>query len=118
VELPLVPVEELCVEFFAPLELDLLGIDGRGRALVRLPVTGTVTPLEDVVRARLVQETRARSHRQPGSLTETLRAYLIGHGLERYGNFLMDGDGKTLHVADALTERRAVEFRRALGANS
>jgi hypothetical protein len=116
VELPLVPVEELCVAFFAPLELDLLGIDGRGRALVRLPVSGAVTPLEEVVRARLLQETKARRHREQGSLSETLRAYLTDHGLERYGNFLMDEDGKTLHVADALTERRAVELRSALGA--
>jgi hypothetical protein len=118
VELPLVPVEQLCVSFFAPLGLDVLGVDGRGRALVRLPVTGSVAPLEDVVRARLVQETRARRHRQEGSLSETLRTYLTEQGLQRYGNFLMDDDGKTLHVADALAERRALELRTALRTSS
>jgi hypothetical protein len=115
VELPLVPVEALCVGFFEPLGLDVQGVDGRGRALVRLPVAGTVAPLEEVVRARLIQETRDRRHRQPDSLSEVLRTYLAEHGLERYGSFLMDTDGKTLRVAEALTERRAVELREALG---
>jgi hypothetical protein len=114
VELPLVPVEALCAAYFAPVGLEVLGVDGRGRALVRMPVVNELAPLEEVVRARLVQETREHRHRDPASLSETLRAYLIDQGLERYGAFLMDVDGKTLRVIDALAERRAVELRAAL----
>ena len=96
--------------------LAVRGVDEHGRALVALPVVGGLAPLEDVVRARLEQETRENQHRTPGSLSEALRGYLVEHGYAAAGPFLTHGDGRQLRLIEALAARRQVEQRSARAA--
>jgi hypothetical protein len=109
-------IELVCVEALASTGLTVHGVDERGRALVLLPVVGDLAPLEDVVRARLEQETRENQHHAAGSLSETLRTYLVGCGYERAGAFLIEADGRPLRLIDALAARRQVEHRSARAA--
>ncbi len=110
------PIEQLCVEALSPTGLTVHGVDGRGRALVRLPVAGDIAPLEEIVRARLEQETKNNQHRSTGSLSESLRGYLVEHGYTAVGPFLSEGDGRQLRLIDALAARRQVEWRGAQAA--